>query len=345
MIAPAMTSEKGVINQNPNSSMGKRVGFKLKEVRKEFFSLVKKSLGFKTWGEVWTYFSLPKTTFQEYQYGMHLIPENVFSKFSAVLSNADEIIFQEKIYFKPDNWGSVKGGKELARKYPEEMRKRRINGIKKLRALGFGVAKEIDSSQSLSKEFCEFVGAFMGDGFFDAGKSLGISGDSELDREYHNYLSKNVGDLFDLKGRIYKSKEKNSSYLKFNSTELCKMFVNRFGFPNGPKAYSVKIPKEILLAKKEFLFSTIRGIFDTDGCVYFDKRKSYSKPYPRISLCIKSKPLSDQLYEILSEDFRVYKIKNNRGDQGVEIYGREQIRKWVDLIGFSNPRHLNKLNF
>ena len=52
----------------------------------------------------------------------------------------------------------------------------------------------------------------------------------------------------------------------------------------------------------------IRGIFDTDGGVFLDKRKIYKTKYPRIIFQTVSKPLFEQLSSILSKNFKYSQI-------------------------------------
>ena len=209
--------------------------------------------------------------------------------------------------------------------------------------------KEIDLNQPLSVELCEFIGAYIGDGFQDRGKVIGIVGNKELDLEYLRHLNEIVFSLFGFKGKFIERKNKNAVDLRIYSKRVLELLTARFGFPNGEKTYTVQIPKEILENHEKFVFATIRGIFDTDGCVFFDKRKIYLSYYPRITLNIASKPLADQLKQFLSNyfavSFRTQKRKNPNKSQTyyVEVYGHSQLNKWMELIGFSNKRNLNQI--
>ena len=54
------------------------------------------------------------------------------------------------------------------------------------------------------------------------------------------------------------------------------------------------------------------------------------------------------MYDILiGEGFRIvyYKGKNERKDTDkITLKGKKQLYKWMDKIGSSNPKHLNKIN-
>ena len=83
---------------------------------------------------------------------------------------------------------------------------------------------------------------------------------------------------------------------------------------------------------------------DTDGTLFFSK-KTYKKPiYPTIELRTSSKKLADQLQLCLSQQgFRARTRGNEKEGFHVALYGEDMLRKWVSEIGFSNPKHSNKI--
>lgn len=201
-------------------------------------------------------------------------------------------------------------------------------------------------SVPLSGELCEFIGAFIGDGFTNAyGKHyfFEITGNSELDREYLFYLANMACRLFDgIKPNFYRVKNKRAIRLRFHSKFLFRLFTERFQFHKGVKSHTVCVPEEILCSGEKNVFAVVRGIFDTDGCVFFDKRKIYKKPYPRITLQVVSRPLYLNLKEILGAYFKVHSAELKRA-YCIEVYGHKQLEAWMSLIGFSNQRHLNRI--
>jgi hypothetical protein len=212
---------------------------------------------------------------------------------------------------------------------------------------------KIDIDLALNEELCELLGAFIGDGFFGRYGSVyqvQFTGDKVLDKSYHYYLLKQIKELFpELKPKIIENKVSNSRRINIYSKDLCDFLENRFGFTPGVKCYSVKIPKEILNSGNKYLYSTIRGIFDTDGGITIDNRKMYLKPYGRIEFVTVSKKLFEQLVKILSKEFSLYTrtFRDKRSytlTHRIVIYGNKQIERWMQLIGFSNTRHLNKIN-
>lgn len=208
-----------------------------------------------------------------------------------------------------------------------------------------------DHNRWLNIETCELIGTFIGDGYMSKSRGknshsvIGFAGDKQLDKEYfENYLVPLIKRNFSFtKPKIYYRNDENTIMLKIYSKRLCELFMS-IGFKPGKKARTIVIPQEIL-EDKEYTKATIRGIFDTDGCVFFDKRSNYKRPYPRITLQVASIGLISQIEEILSKDFSLYVNKRNRdGNRNyVEIYGHNQLENFLKGIGFSNKRHIDRI--
>ncbi|MFH1696029.1 MAG: LAGLIDADG family homing endonuclease [Candidatus Micrarchaeota archaeon] len=282
---------------------------------------------------------------------MLTIPKKLFDVFLAYFSKEQKNYFSSKISKKPSNWGASLGGKTTAEKHPEQLAKGRALGLKKAikKRREVSLKYKFDLNMELSNNLCEFIGALIGDGFTSKyGKTYWteLTGDLTLD---YNYLTNVMTDysilLFNgLAPRTTIVKKKNTIRKIFHSKQLHQILTQRFGFPAGVKCYTIKIPEEIMNSKEEFIFSTIRGIFDTDGCVFFDKRKIYNKAYPRIVLQTTSEQLYLQLRRFLKKHFSLYaRKKSTREIYIVEIYGNKNLKKWMKLIGFSNKRHLSKI--
>ena len=90
----------------------------------------------------------------------------------------------------------------------------------------------------------------------------------------------------------------------------------------------------------------MRGLMDTDGCVFHEchniKGKKYC--YPRLSFVTASIPLRNSVVGILQKLHLNPKIRGTN-QRYVQIEEKEKIKEYFKLIGSSNPKHLNKLNF
>ena len=325
-----------------------RVRFYDKNSRKLFFLCLRDIFDNK-WKNVYVKYNVPRKTFDKYLSGEICLPEVLFQELLKSLDEDKQNKIKNRIILLQENWGDVLGGKrayKLNYAYFKRGREIGLNRIKEKRNMK--QTAKIDFV--LSKEICEFIGAFIGDGCFNVYKNklyhIEIAGDRRYDYKYHSErlipIIKAI--ISDLNPHIYFPKNKNSIRTVFYSKRLFTFLKDEFGFVPGKKTYTISIPKRIMDSNDEFIRSTIRGIFDTDGGIFLDKRKKYKTLYPRITLDTKSLELYNQLVEYLSKDFKLYnKFNKSRNIYKIEIYGIIQLKKWMSKIGFSNERHLKKV--
>lgn len=127
------------------------------------------------------------------------------------------------------------------------------------------------------------------------------------------------------------------------SKDLVK-FKQKLGLPIGPKR-DIKIPSAFLKSI-QIKMAVVRGIFDTDGCIYLENKNH--KLYPKVTITTISKVLAEQVSSILNE----LKIKNsinsykNKGTLTVAyqlvIRGPEMVGNFFRDIGPQNKKHLIK---
>ena len=325
-----------------------KIKFKEQKERDLFFSKIKEDYS-TSWKEIYRTLNIPKSTFALYKSGTSCIPENLFNELINNLNEVSKKSILENIDRLPNNHGQILGGKiayKNNKSYFVEGRKKGLISIKR--------KMEIENisfeNLILTPELCEFIGAFIGDGMFNVynNKSYQVSfaGDKRYDLEYYKNIiipaAKQVQK--EVIPRIYNChKSENGVRVVFYSKKLFLFLRDFCGFVPGKKTYTIRIP--------DFLFNNeitrnkiIRGIFDTDGGVFLDKRKIYKTKYPRIIFQTVSKPLFEQLSSILSKNFKLYTgFNSKRQVYIIDIYGINQIKSWMKMIGFSNSRHLNRL--
>jgi hypothetical protein len=116
------------------------------------------------------------------------------------------------------------------------------------------------------------------------------------------------------------------------------------GLPLGKKE-QITLPK--LINSKRLFFSFLRGLFDTDGSIYFENKRG--KPYPRIDIKTISEKLCLDLVCRLNEyGIHATYYKYVRKEKGwndiytIIIRGYEPITRWIKDIGSYNPKHMKK---
>ena len=132
--------------------------------------------------------------------------------------------------------------------------------------------------------------------------------------------------------------------------------INTLKFRKGKK---IDIGISKLIRNKDQKINFLRGLFDTDGSIYFGKSnfKTKKKSYftilhykPKIGLSTISKNLIDGVYQILKKlnfdpIYRTPKKQRPRENTmyKVELHRKEDISRWLREIGFKNPKHMSKV--
>jgi len=196
-----------------------------------------------------------------------------------------------------------------------------------------------------NKLFLEFYGALLGNGWLSAYKCgklkkrrwiIGFSGDIKKDREYIKRINKIVKRLFKREGYIKYKPKYGGIELNIGHKELIHLLNRKLNFPIGLKK-NLKIDNKLLKDWNSTKY-IIRGLFDTDGGLFFDKDKRYKKIYPIVDITTTSKALIKQLVSILKKhDFKV--IENYKG---VRMKGESQMKRWFKEIQPKNSRHVIK---
>ena len=216
---------------------------------------------------------------------------------------------------------------------------------------------------AICDDLAEDIGIQLGDGcigIFKDGKlkngepryrkSIEICGNATEDRPYL------VEHVRGLKRRLYgnnfsiqtiENRNAGTVVLVMRSVKLFD-FYKSIGLSIGPKTYA-RMPEIIntALLRRAFL----RGLTDTDGCLYFRIRGKYK--YPVIRLAMKSTELARDVCGILDEnlltyswmkDYKRYDKRTGKTHTINDIYiaGNKNLEKWMKLIGFNNPVHKSK---
>jgi hypothetical protein len=200
--------------------------------------------------------------------------------------------------------------------------------------------------REINCELCELVGAVIGNGnlWTDGSRyRVELTGDPKLDVEYFRYLSAIANSLFKKKPYPMRIRQRGLRW-RLQSKDAFSLLLE-LGVPSGKgKSHKVAIPECVLQKGWSFAKLTVRGIMDTDGTLFFSKKTYAETIYPTIELRTCSPKLAHQLDRLLSQhDFRVRTRGNENVGFHVALYGIGMLRKWITEIGFSNPKHVNKL--
>ena len=195
----------------------------------------------------------------------------------------------------------------------------------------------------ITPEIAEIVGIYIGDGhIYRKGNKfqIGFTGnpitDVELFERLVELIKKEFGKYATFKVRA------NGLRMAFRSKEISDFLIKKLRLIYGKgKSEKIIIPEEIANTR-DLAKHTIRGIMDTDGTVFVSKKPRVER-YPTMEITTNSLNLANQLRTILlNQNFRVGNIRKSTSKLSkhpayrVPLYGKENIRKWLRKIGFSN---------
>ncbi|MDE1833648.1 MAG: hypothetical protein KGH58_04490 [Candidatus Micrarchaeota archaeon] len=202
----------------------------------------------------------------------------------------------------------------------------------------------------ITTELCEIVGAVIGDGnLWTDGRRYRVemTGHPELDRDYFVYLDNLLFKQFGK--RPYKARVRDRAlYMRLQQKSAFELLTGLGIHAGRGKALAVEIPAAIREKGWEYAKHTLRGIMDTDGTVFFSKKTYKTKVYPTLEITTCSKKLAHQIAELLIQQnfrakLRVHTRAGFNPEFKVALYGHRMISRWLNEIGFSNRKHINKL--
>lgn len=207
--------------------------------------------------------------------------------------------------------------------------------------------KSILNSEEKLKKLAELVGLVLGDGYIHISDNrICVSGSLGDIHYYKNHVSFLFKDLFNKSPNIYKVNNKNSYLLQMENKYIFEFLISKIGMLRGSKKGRAKVPS--FLVKNPKLFPHIlRGLFDTDGSLKFSKQNKKYLYYPRVRISASMSPIVDQIKYFLDQlDFN-FSFHKDHKDINNEVYvfeisGKENLHKWMEIIGSSNPVHYTK---
>ncbi|MBT4376033.1 hypothetical protein HOD29_01520 [archaeon] len=201
----------------------------------------------------------------------------------------------------------------------------------------------------MSKLIAEFIGIMLGDGNLGIYKSIvkgkikkqhriRISLDSRNER-YTDYVSKLLEEIFDQKPKRYYKKKENAVDLGLFRKGHYFRVIEEFGLSNSPKWNRMEIPKRYF--KEKFYPPILKGLFDTDGCLSLFNNNGVI--YPRIEIKICPSPAQNQFIKIVKNlGFRFTVQDIGKEKIRIRISGMKELEKWFEIVGSSNPTHIEK---
>lgn len=234
-----------------------------------------------------------------------------------------------KMYGAPGDLNSRKKGGLVSQR-------RRRENPEYYRKLGCNLRNEFKLPLK-SNELAEFVGILLGDGHISDCQVKIYQGIKE--KEYICFIKKLIKNLFNYNPKVYFYK--NVFIITCNGIELVN-FLEKIGLKRGNKIKNGVSMPQWVKKNAEFRKACVRGLFDTDGCLYFHNHKTKGIRYCHFGFCFTS--YSKAILEDFEESLKIldYNMYNNKKGR-IYIYQFGEIKKYFKEIGFNNPKHTKRL--
>lgn len=231
-----------------------------------------------------------------------------------------------KLYGSPGTKEGRKKGGRISCRLQQETAKKGIT-------TGFVVRKSVRFPKENVK-LAEAVGIILGDGHISRFQVL-IHTSALVDRKYADYIDRLFRDLFKV-GVCRRKIRRNTITLVVSSREIVEFF-NRMGLKSGDKIRNdVCIPKWIL-EKNPYVRACVRGLFDTDGCIYYHRHSTRGREYNDVGWEFRN--LNENLLNEVHRFLLKKGFKSKKKVGRVSLYNRANIRRFMEEIGTSNPKH------
>lgn len=208
----------------------------------------------------------------------------------------------------------------------------------------------LKTNYPISEALCEFYGILIGDGCISRYVSqdkthfeIRIEGNALTDYAYYvKNLRSIILEILGKSPKIYFRKDCNGISVSFHAKDFAIFLNENLGFPFGKKK-QISIHNSLLKDQKKMI-AIIRGIFDTDGSLYFTKNDYFKKrSYPIIEIVSISRILLEQMSAFLASEGFV--VKTGHGGNSIKLHGKKNLKMWMDFIGTSHIDKLSKFLF
>lgn len=328
--------------------MNKRVVFS-KENQKRFIKDLKEKSNLR-WKELAKKLNINENTLSKsYLFSLSSIPYFVFLKIILILNEKEDYIL------KKYNAKIIDEIIIIGRKCMGEQRKKFDNiditfnntnlnlNISKITCSSSDIKKNIKLPDKLTPKLAEEIGMHYGDGFLSAKRyDYRLKGNyNDEIKYYEDYIKPLFKKLFNIDVNL---KKFDSTFgFEITSKALWEFKTKVIGINPGNKR-DLCIPKTLKVKNKEILCSFIRGLFDTDGSLYFKSRYGYEKYYPEIAISLISKDLIKEVGEILKMLGFNPNVYLDKGYGIISINGIGALKRYEKLVGWRSQKNLNKLN-
>lgn len=281
-----------------------------------------------SWNGLARYLQVNPSTFENWYRSRRLLPKEIFDRLIEISG-----LSVKEFELLPSNWGLIKGGKASLEKQGGKFWT--LEGSRKG---GKNSANEF-INPNYSEDLAEFIGIMLGDGGISR-TQISITLGNSTDHEYVPYVIQLIKKLFRVTGRISYPPNKDVVRIRVSGVNLTKN-LKKLGLVEGDKIkQNIDIPLWVQ-ESEEYIKACIRGLIDTDGCVHRKvRREKGGREYRSIGItfCSASKPLRISVIKLFAQ----LGFKAAISGRTIYLCGKEQVKRYLKEIRFSNPKHSNR---
>ncbi|MEA2715286.1 MAG: hypothetical protein QOG91_314 [Candidatus Parcubacteria bacterium] len=325
--------------------ISKRVVFPRHGMQRDFLFLARKNSG-KTWKDFAEILGVHQRTLRDWTREKFRLPHFALKTISEI-GNIEYPIIETFELTEHLSSIAVTGGEQNFRKHGSvggnqdyRLRKWR-DWWKKEGKSKITVRNTLDIKIPIKNErLAEFMGIMIGDGGV-APYHIAVTLHSIDDKVYSLYVSDLIFELFGIRPKIYPKKSSLAIDIVVHRKKLVDHCIS-LGLNQGDKIRNgLDIPAWIQ-SDPRWAIACIRGIFDTDGCIFTHTYNSNGKEYSyqKIEITSASPPLIISISKILKKQGFHARI-GSRGTS-VHLESQSDIRMFKTLVGTHNQKNLPK---
>jgi len=198
--------------------------------------------------------------------------------------------------------------------------------------------KNLKLPKTLNENLAEEIGIHIGDGTLIKSKNyFAVRGNVNNEYEYYkSHICNLYKTLYNFAPRIFI--RGSICGFEISSSMIFQFKTKILGIPCGKKSHIIDIPNIIKESKNERIIGAcLRGIFDSDGCIYFAKKGTY----PRIIIDSQSQRLIKTITFFLKKiGFEPNIYKNGKR---IVLNGPIMLELWLDKIGTNQLKNKLKI--
>lgn len=187
--------------------------------------------------------------------------------------------------------------------------------------------------------FAELIGAILGDGTVTEYQLILYSNAFD-EVEYSQFLADLVTKVFHVSTATHRVKNYGVIRVVCSRTEVV-AHLQKAGVGIGNKVHRQAGVPLWIKRNDSFAQACVRGLVDTDGCVYLDRHRVNEQNYS--SLCIAFTNASVPLLDFVFETWTSLGFHPTRHKRDVRLRRREEVIKYANQVGFSNSKHEHKV--